>query len=203
MRILAKCLVLAVASFSAFDCSTLTELHVSDSGGDPPLSVCDLISRSEALRNQMVRVRGRVASGYEGFVLFDDSCPTDNRAAGVVWLENALSGDVSRAYADVPSRDILRAIGDQSLESFAARLPWYQPIPVAFREDESWHRLERILRSGTATVTVVGRLDYVEQSLVRQSNGGFSFAGGFGHLSGYSRQIVIARVENPRLGSRR
>ena len=50
---------------------------------------------------------------------------------------------------------------------------------------------------GEVTLTVVGRLDYVKHKLVRRSSEGFSFSGGFGHLSMCSRQIVIEHVEDP------
>jgi hypothetical protein len=89
-------------------------------------------------------------------------------------------------------------------EQFATALTWVTPMPVTLTQDATWKRLTAELnRAGQAVATVVGRLDFDDEPrLVRDADGSLHMEYGFGHLSGYSRRLVIARVEDVTAGGK-
>lgn len=164
-----------------------------------PLAVCELVGASTQYRNTIVTVRGRVVSGFEMFGLVSDQCQTDGRAAAVIWLKMPGADDIPYAEG-VTTSEFVAAVGEKRLQAWAESLTWCTPVPVKFEKTSEWNRLERALaRSGSVTATLTGRLDYADGLFVtRLSNGSMALSGGFGHLNGHSRQLVIQRVDDVR-----
>jgi hypothetical protein len=151
----------------------------------------------------MVRVRGLVFNAFEVFVIQSEDCQTDNGMRAAIWLET--SGDNNLPYARISSaRAFVQAQLEGRTEQFATALTWVTPMPVTLTQDATWNRLTAELnRAGQAVATVVGRLDFDDEPrLVRDADGSLHMEYGFGHLSGYSRRLVIARVEDVTAGGK-
>jgi len=189
--------ILCAVGMFALSCTAATVRESGTEGSPPPLTVCELIERSAELRNQIVRVRGRVSSGFEVFALAPSRCEGARERPPWIWLDT--TDDALEPYAEVAPADFQAAFRAKRLKEFADGLTWLRSEPVVFRQDEASTKAWRILEDGTSmTVTVVGRFDYVPQARVQRKGDSFIYSGGFGHLSGFSRRIVISYVEAPR-----
>lgn len=163
----------------------------------PTLTVCEAIQRPEVGGGEKIRVRGRVVSGYETFALSSDACPADDRAAGMIWLETPGAREIPYARCASP-REFIEIQQQGRTAEFVGGLEWFQPLPVEFHSDSNWARLQKFLKkTGSASATIVGRLDHEENSrVVRDGDGSYGVTRGYGHLNGFSRRIVIERVED-------
>lgn len=194
---LSSFLVAAAAAFLSVSCSTSSNTVVGAGDEVDALSVCEAMQNSASLRNSIVRVRGRVISGFEVFALVSDECRFDSRLSAMIWLETPSSNDSE--YADGPSlSEFARAAGEGRLGELERSRTWTLPIPVTFLRDEQWRRMHRRSDSGrTVHATFTGRLDFAPANLLlRSPNGRLSLSGGFGHMNGYSRRLIIQRVES-------
>ena len=165
---------------------------------DHCLTVCELISCPEVYRNTVVSVRGRVVVGFETFAMIDPSCPADNRTQGMIWLTT--HADRGAAWADLRSSQIyyMRADAD-GRAAYLNDLEWYAPPDVELHQDREWTRFTRLLdKHHSANATVLGRFEYAIPATVRVGPWWTrpTFQSWFGHLNGYSRQLVISQVTN-------
>lgn len=161
----------------------------------PGMSVCELVGDSTRYRNTMVTVHGLVVSGFETFSITSDDCRTDNRAGAMIWLE--FPGQTDQSYADGPTGQALFALLRRPATEVDSMLLWITPIPVTFVATSQWSRLDHYLRmEGHHLATLTGRLDVVRGSLIQRSKDGqLEVSGGFGHMGGFSRRIVIHTVD--------
>jgi hypothetical protein len=159
------------------------------------MSVCELVADSTRYRNTIVTVHGLVARGFEGFVIGSDECQTDNRAGALIWLE--FPGESDGPYADGPTGPAFLQVLRRPATELDSVLAWIRPIPVTFVGSSQWTRLDHYLsKRGHHQATVTGRLDMVRGSLLQRTKDGQVVGrGGFGHLGGFSRRLVIHRVD--------
>jgi len=143
----------------------------------------------------MVTVHGLVIRGFEGFVISSDECRTDNRAGALIWLE--FPGQSDRRYADGPTGQEFLQVLRRPATELDSVLAWIQPIPVTFVATSQWTRLDHYLsKRGHHFATITGRLDIVRGSLLqRTKDGHLQGSGGFGHLGGFSRRLVLHHVD--------
>ena len=164
-----------------------------------PLSVCEVFAASSQYRNTVVAVRGRVVSGFEIFVVASDECRIEGDRSSAIWLDMPRSEDFP--YADgVGLRQFMAAVTEGRFDALAASLVWYTPEPIKFEETSGWRRLQRALARGRpVSATIIGRFEYADGPFVtRLPDGKVEFSGGFGHLNGYSRRLVIQRIDDVR-----
>jgi hypothetical protein len=161
------------------------------------MTVCELVERSSELRNQVVRVRGQVLVGFEVFAFAPTRCAGLPEDPSWLWLDTA--DRMPDPYAETTRDAFVAAMQAGRLSEFADGLTWIQPKAVSLRRDDAWSKLSRILDGDTrASVTVVGRFDYVPQARVQRSRGGLTLIHGFGHLGAYDRRILVSYVEAPK-----
>lgn len=187
--------ICASAVLSCVPVSAPPPTPVSDSTA---LTVRGLIAASVTFRDSIVRVSGRLGVGRHARALLDDACPTDNTLGGTI-LVSYPEERSTQPYADsVYLEDYLRAVRGGQLDELARSRPWHGTQPVVFEPGPLDRRLRDLLKKhSTALVTVVGRFDYaVGGRLVRSArDSAIAFTGGFGHMGGYSRQLVLRRIE--------
>ncbi len=160
-----------------------------------PVSFCQLVEGASDYDNRRVALAGEIAAGFETFALVDKSCPTDNRAAGMIWLDTKGDG-VARYYVGWSIEDFMRAVKTHVLDSQAATLDWRVPIPVSAVPRAELDALDAALkRSEVVRASVTGRFDFVSRGRLTQgADGRLDFSVGFGHLNGFSRRIVVEHI---------
>lgn len=174
-EILVRCLVLAVLLW-------VTGVQ-SNSGASTHkvilTSVCEVLAKPSAFNGRMIRVRGRVGSGFESFTLEDDSCN------GSIWLTSP-----DEPESRDPSRPKVQLQRDGKFQQFQYYVSMESSDPLAARCGGNPHcpRYE-------VTATLVGRLDYKRLRPPRDRKGReVTFRGGFGHLGQWSSRLVIESV---------
>lgn len=159
------------------------------------VTFCDLVERPSDYANRRVRLTAAVGSGLETFTLYDEGCPTDNRAGGQIWLETK---DPDRGVQHVDGwsmEDFVRTTG-RDLERDWETLAWTSRLEVASMPAAELTALNRALeRSHDLAVTVTGRFDFDGTGrLVKGTDGAIRYTWRFGHTNGYSRRIVIEHL---------
>jgi len=162
-------------------------------------TTCDLVLRPADFQNKLVRVKGLAQAGFEVLALVDENCPADNMTAGVVWLTREGSG-VVKYSGGWSLRDFLEGSRNGQLDVQTWNHTWVIPLQVPIVEDDQSRRFAKRLRrsnGGLVEVVLLGRFDFAPHGMVTMRlDGRYYFSSGFGHLGGYSKQLVIARVES-------
>jgi hypothetical protein len=178
--------------------------HVGDGAAPAPMpeiTVCEAFERPRIPSGGMVRIRGRLNVGFEIFALESDACQADERLRAMIWLVTQVKDRPIGCCAT--AREVMWAQINGRTEDLAASIEWFHPVPVEFQQDANWEQLTQILESrrGTVMVSVVGRLDTNDRRAVTCDDDGNiqSAAAGYGHGSGFSRRLVIERVESVEL----
>jgi hypothetical protein len=190
-----KLATVLICAFAVSGCAPMRS-RAQDHTASRLNTVCDVVACSEQYSNTVVAVRGLVVQGFEVFGLTSSACRTDDTAGASIWLTTA-DGEDER-WASASPREFLFAQVKGFEDQFVSQLSWYEPVPIRITRDRGWRRLIALLeREHRAIATITGRLDFARDGLVRQRPNGKRVAyRGFGHMSGYSRQLVISHVSD-------
>jgi hypothetical protein len=165
---------------------------------DPVVAtVCELIRTPDAFRNKRIVVAGTVIRETDVLALRDDHCVIGGKVAPMIWLTTDAErfaryspGWTSEAYS--------RAKRAAPITRASTNVTWVDPLPVSpMPRSDIDALLAAAPQSDTQPVraVIVGRFDSSTAGMIAESKDGrIRWSPGFGHLSGYSCQIVIESV---------
>ena len=177
-------------------CSTMTAFL---SAQVVDVSVCEILTNAQSFDGKIVRVKGTVTAGFDEFAIKDPSC---NQPVNAIWLAypegtKGKAGPVALAQLQLaknnpfstsnPSRPQIKLDKNKEFKQFDSLLSTsYKPGGMCLG-----------CTRYSVTATMVGRLDGVKDAgLVRDSQGKFVSAKGFGNLNLYRARLVLQGVSD-------
>lgn len=160
-------------------------------------TVCELIGKPETLRNKRVEVAGTIIREVDVLALRDDRCVIGGRVAPMIWLTTDAQpvvryspGWTSEAYA--------RAKRAGAITRASTNVTWVDPLPASPMSHSDVDALLATVPPSDAQpvrVVIVGRFDSSTAGMIAESKDGrVRWSPGFGHLAGYSCQVVIESI---------
>jgi hypothetical protein len=163
------------------------------------VSVCDVLTNPQSFDGKIVRIKGTVAAGFEEFVIKDTSC---NQSVNAIWL--AYPEGTKGKAGPVAVAQVQLAKNNPSASSNPSR------TQIKLDKNKEFKQFDSLLSSPykaggmclgctrySVAATMVGRLDGIKDSgVVRDSQGKFVSAQGFGNLNLYRARLVLQSVSD-------
>jgi hypothetical protein len=160
--------------------------------------VCDILAHARDFDGKMVRITGTVAAGFDEFVMRDISC---KQSVNAIWL-NYPTGTKAKAGP-------VAVITLQLAKNSPGRVISHSAMPVTLDTGGDFKKFDSILSvtakipgqclgcvRSTATATLTGRLDAVEEVSLEKTGSMFTVVKGFGNLARYPVRLVIQSIAN-------
>jgi len=160
--------------------------------------VCDILANPKDFDGKMVRVTGIVAAGFDEFVIRDTGC---KQSVNAIWLDYP-TGTKAKAGP-------VAAITLQLAKNSPGQTTSVPTIPVTLDAGGDFKKFDSILSASvktpgrclgcvrsTATATLTGRLDAVDEVSLEKTGSMFTAVRGFGNLARYPARLVIQSVTN-------
>jgi hypothetical protein len=195
-------------------CAILTGTALIARATDVPtpinVTVCDLVCRPLDFENKHIRVQGRARFVFEVQALVDETCPADNRIAGMIWLDFGDPDNILKYFAGWTTSDYLLAIKAGEVKGEETSVAWQTASAISPMEPGKISKFYRAFRKKSGAkankdvlVTIIGRFDFTEKGLLIYSQDkGLTFKPGFGHMNRYSGRIAIESIELVKKGNR-
>ena len=160
-------------------------------------TVCDLIGTPDAFRNRRVEVTGTIIREPDVLALRDDHCVIGGKVAPMIWLTTDAQR-FARYSPDWTSDAYSRARRAGQITRASTNVTWVDPLAVSPMPQSDVDALIAAAPHSNAQpvrAVIVGRFDSSTAGMIGESKDGRTrWSPGFGHLSGYSCQIVIESV---------
>ncbi len=174
------------------------------------ITVCDLVRRPLDFLDKRIRVQGKARFVFEVQALVDETCPADNKIAGMIWLDFGDPDNILKYFGGWTTSDYLLAVKAGEVKGEETSVAWQTASPISPMEPRKISEFYRAFRKKSGVkahkdvlVTIVGRFDFTEKGLLIYSQDkGLSFKPGFGHIGGYSGRIAIESIELVEKGNR-
>jgi hypothetical protein len=190
--------IVAAAMMIAVHGMTPSSIARAEEPAPVDVSVCALLTRPLDFENTHVRVRGTVVVGPESFALVDASCSSNTTLFDQVWLDQPEDDHLGKYSRGWSGADYMRALASGQLSGSGPETSWQIPLPVGPLNRKRLHRLYRAIDENDcpqADAIITGRFDFAGGGLlVLSRRGSYELVGGFGHLSGFERRIVMEDV---------
>lgn len=163
------------------------------------VSVCEVLRNPQTFDGKIVRIKGTVVAGFDEFEIKDASC---NQPVNAIWLSypegsKGKAGPVALAQVQLaknnpsaspnPSRTQVKLDKNKDFKQFDSLLS------TPYKAGGMCLGCTRY----SVTATMTGRLDGVKDSgVVRDSDGRFISANGFGNLNLYRARLVLQSVSD-------
>ena len=159
-------------------------------------TVCDVLKNPESFNGKIVRIKGKVAAGFDQFVIKGDSC---GQSLNSIWLDYP-EGTKGNAGPTA----ILQL---QPAHNFAGTVAPLTRTPVALEKNKDFKQFDSLLAApykgsgiclgctrNQVNATLVGRLDGAKAELRRDDAGKIVDISGFGNMNAYGARLVLQSV---------
>ena len=163
------------------------------------VSVCEILTNPQSFDGKIVRMKGTVTAGFEEFAIKDPSC---NQSVNAIWLaypEGTKGKAGAVAFAQV-----------QLARNNPSATPNPNRAQVKLDKNKEFKQFDSLLSSPykvggmclgcarySVAATMVGRLDGIKDAgIVRDSQGKFVGAQGFGNMNLYRARLVLQSVSD-------
>jgi len=163
-------------------------------------TVCAVLKSPKSFDGKTVRIKATVQAGFDQFVLQGADC---GQQVDAIWLEYP-AGSKGKAGPDA-------VLHLQAAHNFAGTFTPETRAAVSLQKDKAFKQFDSLLAQvhvkgsgmclgctrNEVTATLVGRLDGVENAMVKRDAAGKIIGlGGFGNLNAYPARLVLQSVSD-------